>query len=349
MLEQAGVFGIDADSLSHYVIRAGASGYKPVVEQFGEGILNSKGEIDRRRLGRIVFNDPKSLKKLENIIHPLVREKIHEILQTTPFSHVVIEAIKLYESGLSSECDTIWVSDSSQELQIKRLVNGRGMDRSSAKERILAQPPQSRKNKMADAVINNHGSYFQTWGQVRQGLMEILQNSGIQLYPGNPAKFNGTEIYRCNPDDTKKIAKLMSRFSEVSKDISSIEAGSFLFNKHYLIFSEHSTEQALIAWENDNFIIRVSDFYCNSEKQTSELLYNIIKELDQFWLRYKPELILLRTPGKLKKNTRKLQQLGYQEIQPGEGLLNGVWFQIPDGSNAAIWLVKKMGQISNPG
>ncbi len=61
MLEQAGVFGIDADSLSHYVIRAGASGYKPVVEQFGEGILNSIGEIDRRRLGRIVFNDPEVL------------------------------------------------------------------------------------------------------------------------------------------------------------------------------------------------------------------------------------------------------------------------------------------------
>jgi len=347
MLEQAGVFGIDADSLAHYVIKAGASGYKPVLEQFGEGILNSIGEIDRRRLGKIVFNDPESLQKLENIIHPLVREKIHELLETTPFSHIVIEAIKLFESGLSSECDTIWVSDSSQELQINRLVYGRGMDRSSAQERILAQPPQSLKNNMADAVINNHGSYLQTWRQVRQAWREILQSSRIQLYPDNPAKFNGTEIYRCNPDDAEKILKLISRFSEGSKELYNTEANSFLFNMHYLIYSAHSTEQALIAWESDNFVIRVSEFFYREEKHTTELLYNIIKELDQFWPRYNPELILLRPPVKLEKNTRKLQQLGYEEIQPGEGLFNGDWFRIPEGNNAAIWLAKKLGQMSN--
>lgn len=348
MLEQAGVFGIDADSLAHYVIKAGASGYAPVIEQFGEGILNSIGEIDRRRLGRIVFKDPESLQKLENIIHPLVREKIHELLETTPFSHIVIEAIKLFESGLSSECDTIWVSDSSQELQIDRLVYGRGMDRSSAQERILAQPPQSLKNNMADAVINNHGSYLQTWGQVRQAWREILQSSRIQLYPGNPAKFNGTEIYRCNPDDAEKISKLMTRFSKGRKDGYATDANFYQLNKHYLIYTEHSTEQALIAWESDNFVIRVSEFFYRAEKHTTELLYNIIKELDQFWPRYKPELILLRPPGKRKKITRKLQQLGYEEIQPSEGLFNGDWFRIPEGNNAAFWLAKNLGQKINP-
>jgi dephospho-CoA kinase len=349
MLEQTGAFGIDADSLAHYAIKQGSSGYKSVVEEFGDRILTSRGEIDRAKLGGIVFSEPQSLKKLEKVIHPLVREKIHELIEATPFSHIVIEAIKLFESGLSSECNTIWVSDSSEEQQIERLISQRGLDRSSALARIHAQSPQSQKNKMADRVIKNDGTYLQTWKQVRQAWSEILLESRIQLSPTNPADFNGIEIYRCNPDDMDRIKKLMSRFNNGIEGRSASDFSDTLSKNQYLVVSEHNSEKARIAWYIDNFTICATDFYLNAAKPTSGVLYNIIKELDRFWLQYRPERILIFIPIKFIENTRRLQLLGYEKFYPGDEVLgNGESFSIADCNNNIFILSKKLDMMSTP-
>ena len=81
MLEHLGAYTIDADALSHRAIAKGAPGYKPVVETFGQWVLDENGEIDRSRLGNLVFRDPGAMTKLEGIIHPLVRQAVDVLVK----------------------------------------------------------------------------------------------------------------------------------------------------------------------------------------------------------------------------------------------------------------------------
>ncbi len=126
MLEHLGANGIDADALSHQLIMKGSPGYQPVVETFGKWILAADGEIDRSRLGRIVFADLQALKQLEGIIHPQVSLAINILVSRTQRQVVVIEAIKLLESGLAMLCSAIWTVFSSREIQITRLIRIKG-------------------------------------------------------------------------------------------------------------------------------------------------------------------------------------------------------------------------------
>src|SRR5512141_3176366 len=100
MLEHLGAYGIDADALSHRAIARGAPGYQPVVTTFGKWLVRPDGEIDRAKLGRLVFNDPEAMLQLEKIIHPLVSQAVDVLITRSSQNVVVIEAIKLLESGL---------------------------------------------------------------------------------------------------------------------------------------------------------------------------------------------------------------------------------------------------------
>jgi len=173
MLEHLGAYGLDADRLAHRAIAKGAPGYKPVVEMFGRWIVGPDGEIDRRKLGRIVFSDPEALAHLEAIVHPLVEQAIHYLVRNTPHKVVVIEAIKLLESGLHKVCDAVWVVDAPPEVQMERLVKQRGMSVEEARQRIMAQPPQSLKRARADVIIDNSRTYEYTWRQVVDAWMKI--------------------------------------------------------------------------------------------------------------------------------------------------------------------------------
>ncbi len=166
MLEQLGALGIDADALSHRIIEKGSTGYLPVVEYFGQYILTPEGEIDRARLGRIVFSDPKALQILESIIHPRVTEAINLLIEGSDKAVIVIEAIKLFEAEIYKDCDAIWVVQASSKARLERLVSQRHMTESDACQRIKAQEPPEYKINRADVVINNDGSLQDTWQQV---------------------------------------------------------------------------------------------------------------------------------------------------------------------------------------
>ncbi|MFH2040101.1 MAG: dephospho-CoA kinase, partial [Chloroflexota bacterium] len=109
MLEHLGAYGIDADALAHRVIAKGAPGYMPVLSTFGTWVLNERSEIDRRKLGRLVFSDPDALAQLEKIIHPFVSQAIDLIVSRARQRTIVIEAIKLLETDLAEACDTLWI------------------------------------------------------------------------------------------------------------------------------------------------------------------------------------------------------------------------------------------------
>ena len=120
MLEHLGAYGIDADALANRAIAKGSPGYQPVADLFGRWILDSDDQIDRAKLGRLVFSNPDALESLEKVIHPLVGQALDILIRRSRQEVVVIEAIKLIEAGLAKKCDSLWVTYAQQEQQILR-------------------------------------------------------------------------------------------------------------------------------------------------------------------------------------------------------------------------------------
>lgn len=167
-LHRLGAYTIDADERVHTILLPDGDAYEPVIEAFGERILAAGGEIDRRALGRIVFSNPEALRRLEAITHPIVRRVMEREIENAPASVVVLDAIKLFESGWADRCDVVWVVTCNSEQQIERLMRTRGYSRQEAEQRIAAQSPQEEKVARADLVIDNSGSIEDALRQVRE-------------------------------------------------------------------------------------------------------------------------------------------------------------------------------------
>jgi dephospho-CoA kinase len=141
---------IDADRVAHEVMRPGGPAYGPVLEAFGPEILAADGSIDRGKLGALVFRDPAALRRLETAVHPAVLAEVDRRIAEASERVIVVEAIKLIEAGMHRACDALWVVTAPRTLQIKRLVETRGLSEAEAALRVDAQPPQEEKAALAD-------------------------------------------------------------------------------------------------------------------------------------------------------------------------------------------------------
>jgi dephospho-CoA kinase len=158
-LRGKGAHVIDADKLAHRALLPGGPAHDAVVAAFGVAVLREDGTIDRPALGRIVFADPQALQRLEQIVHPAVFVLAQQELAATAAPVVIVEAIKLLESGrLLTLCQEIWVVTADAETQLRRLMQERGMDEADARQRMAAQPPQEEKVARATRVIDNNGA-----------------------------------------------------------------------------------------------------------------------------------------------------------------------------------------------
>ena len=173
MLSELGAQVIDADKVAHEVMRSGTCVHARIIKAFGPEIMASDGEIDRSRLGTIVFADPALLARLESIVHPATIEAIGQRVAATGTGVIVVEAIKLIESGMADACDSVWVPTCRPEQQICRIV-ARGLNLADAEQRLRAQPPQDDKVACADVVIDNSGSLCQTRKQVEAAWARLV-------------------------------------------------------------------------------------------------------------------------------------------------------------------------------
>ena len=183
MLEHLGAYTIDADALSHRAYAKGAPGYQQVVDNFGRWLVKQDGEIDRSKLGNLVFNNPDAMSQLEAIVHPLVRQATGILIKRSIQPVIVIEAIKLLEGDLRNVCDSIWVTNAMEDIQVERLMRKRGMSRNQAVARINMQSPQSAKVAVANIVITNTGSYDALWKQVNAAWKEIVPGGSAVAEP----------------------------------------------------------------------------------------------------------------------------------------------------------------------
>jgi dephospho-CoA kinase len=189
MLQHLGAYTVDADGLTHRAMAPGAPAYKPIIDTFGQFILDADKNINRAMLGQIVFSNPEALAKLEAIVHPVIGQAVGTLIARSTQPIAVVEAIKLVEGDLGKAVDEIWVVDAPPEQQYRRLVGPRKMSEAEAKQRILAQGPQADKLAKATVVIKNDGNVEETWKQVQAAYANSLKRAqgAAQPAPSAPA------------------------------------------------------------------------------------------------------------------------------------------------------------------
>ena len=175
MFAELGAKIIDADRLAHELIRPPQPAYHEIVQQFGFEILDSQGEIDRKRLGAVVFRDPEKLRALNVIVHPRVIERTDQLAEAfhlqDPRAVVLVDAALLYEANLAERFEKIIVAWCRPEQQLERLMAKAGLAREEAERRIAAQMPAEEKRRRADYVIDCSGE------------LELTRRVVADLYP----------------------------------------------------------------------------------------------------------------------------------------------------------------------
>lgn len=281
MLEHLGAYTIDADALSHRAIAKGAPGYQPVLEIFGKWILDPDGEINRRKLGDLVFRDPTALSELEEIVHPLIKRAVDVLVKRANQQVIVIEAIKLLEGDLRKICDSIWVTYAPQVVQIERITRKRNISRDEALQRINAQTPQNEKISAANVVIRNIGSYDDLWNQVSQAWKKIApapEHAPIGTL--KEIKTGEFIVSRGKPRDTQAIADLINRLSKGKQKLTSADVMAQFGDKAYMLLQMRKDLIGIAGWQVENLVVRTTDLYLESGIDKVKALEKLIDEIE---------------------------------------------------------------------
>ena len=164
---------IDADKISKDIVKKGMRGYNVIVEYFGDGILLRDEEIDRDKLGKIIFNSQEKKEKLNEILHPIIFDVIkEEIEKNKDEDYLFLDIPLLFET--KSEFDKrgisfseVWLVYVEREVQIKRLMERDGINHDYAIKKINSQISLEEKVKKSDKIINNDGDREELRGYVR--------------------------------------------------------------------------------------------------------------------------------------------------------------------------------------
>ncbi len=158
ILQDLGAVIINADQVGHSAYTPHSEIWSEVVQTFGRDILDASDEIDRRKLGAIVFSDPAQLERLNRIMHPRMARMVQEQidgLRENGAPVVVVEAAVLFEAGWDSLVDEVWSTDAPEETVVARLVARNGLPEDEARKRINAQMSASERAARSQAVVDN--------------------------------------------------------------------------------------------------------------------------------------------------------------------------------------------------
>ena len=171
---------LDADPLGHELLEQGQAAYDEVVRDFGKDVLDSYGNVDRGKLGPIVFADPQKRTRLNQILHPrildVVRKWFAALDQPGGPELAIVEAALIIEANYHKELDKVIVCWCRPEQQIERLKE-RGLTAEQARVRIASQMPMEEKRRLADEAIDCSGSIEATERQVAEAVKRILQSA----------------------------------------------------------------------------------------------------------------------------------------------------------------------------
>lgn len=172
---------VDADVAAREAVEKGSEGLEQVRQVFGDEAIDENGEMNRKYIGEIVFNDDKMREKLNQIIHPIVRtlmEKQKKAYLNEGYN-VIMDIPLLFENNLQDTVDETWLVYASESIQVERLMERNDLTQEEAKARVYSQISIDKKRRMADRVIDNRGTLL----ELKQNLEALLMEEGyIQGY-----------------------------------------------------------------------------------------------------------------------------------------------------------------------
>jgi dephospho-CoA kinase len=339
MLEHLGAYGIDADALSHRAVAKDGPGYPLVLKAYGEWVLDEEGQIDRTRLAKIVFADPKALDRLEAIVHPLVSHAIDLLVRRARHSVVVIEAIKLLESDLAAGCDSVWVVDAGEDLQVSRLLHKRNMNELAARQRISSQGPQERKLRAANVVIHNTDTFEGAWEQVQTEWAK-LPKPKEPLLTSPPVALPGQFIVRRGrPQDADEIARFITRVTQGKKRMARHDVMAAFGEKAYLLILRDERLVGVAGWQVENLVTRIDELFFEAGLQLDQVIPALMEAVEKASSELQSEASLLFLPPYLAQHGGAWRSVGYKP-QTIQGLGVRAWQEaavesMPRG--ASLW------------
>lgn len=171
ILSELGAVVIDADAIAKEVLETGQVGYENVIHNFGDSVLDPTGNIDRKKLAELVFQDETKLAKLESIVHPAVVSRVTQIRESLPDSAIVVyDTPLLIEKGLQDQFDTVLIVLADLESRRERLLS-RGLLLKDIDARIANQATDEQRKAVADVLIVNDG----TMQELKENVTKVWQ------------------------------------------------------------------------------------------------------------------------------------------------------------------------------
>ena len=170
-LAELGAVVLDTDKVGHEALKPDTETWREVVAAFGRQILTPEGNVDRKKLGEVVFGNPEALSRLNQIMHPQIGKMVKAQLEEyrrQGVRVVVLEIPLLLETGGTSLVDEIWVTVASEPVVLRRLGERSELSRQQSLARIRSQMSNEERLKHADAVINNDGSLDELKAKVKE-------------------------------------------------------------------------------------------------------------------------------------------------------------------------------------
>lgn len=168
---------VDADVASRKAVKKGSKGLDQIREKFGQEAIDDNGEMNRKYVGELVFNNPEQRIELNKIVHPIVREIMEEEKNhyLNEGYNVIMDIPLLFENDLQDTVDEVWVVYTSESIQIERLMERNDLSQEDAKARVYSQISIDKKSRMADHVIDNLGDKL----ELKQNLQQLLEEGYI--------------------------------------------------------------------------------------------------------------------------------------------------------------------------
>jgi dephospho-CoA kinase len=300
---------------------------------FGRWILNSEGQIERSRLAKIVFDNPAALQALEGIIHPLVSRAVDLLIRRTPHQIVVVEAIKLLESGLAAKCNAVWVTYTPDSAQVARLVEKRGMTQAEALSRIRMQSSQKDKISKADLVVINDASFekiwkqvYDAWNKIPANIAEVALETPVSPTAVEEGLESAFDVRRGSPRDAAEIALLMNQMQSTGKAVNRADVIESFGEKAYMLLYNQSSGDllGLMTWQVENLITRVFDILLLPGVFAAEAVTRLLQQVEEESKVLQVEACMIFMPEQHGISENILEKLGYHRSSLAD-LDNGAW------------------------
>jgi dephospho-CoA kinase len=178
IFQEAGIPVVFADEVGRQVASKGSDGLAEIVKSFGSEVLDETGELDRRKLGAVVFNDPEKRRHLEGILHPRVRDRSRELfrnLEQAGNQLVIYESALLYETQRHTEMSGVILITAGEEQRIERVRSRDGSGEDEVRKRIRAQMDEEEKLGLANHIVDNSGDLEALRSKVNSLIGQLLK------------------------------------------------------------------------------------------------------------------------------------------------------------------------------